>query len=186
MCVRYTKNPEENDLKVELYSVSQSTDLVIDNEKKTVTFSVSGDEEKFSLSNISFRNNSEIVFLAYSDKDLSEEIENEVTLSAGENIFYIVAWHKDAPSEKVTYTVTATKPAEHVHSFGEWTVVTHIGSAHEYAIAEIYYEGNESGWNTITGAIAFGENSTIYYYSESQPAQTGNYWHYVGQSVVKW
>ena len=115
---------EEKDLKVELYSVSQSSEFAVDNEKKTVTFSVSVNSEKFSLSRISFRNNSEIVFKAYSDKELTKEIENEVTLSVGENIFYIRAWHKDAPSEKVTYTVTVTKPVAHVHSFGQWTIVT--------------------------------------------------------------
>ncbi len=115
---------EEKDLKVELYSVSQSSDFAVDNEKKTVDFAVSVTSEKFSLSRISFRNNSEIVFKAYYDKELTKEIENEVTLSVGENIFYIQAWHKDAPSEKVTYTVTVTKPVAHVHAFGQWTVVT--------------------------------------------------------------
>ncbi len=115
---------EEKDLKVELYSVSQSSDFAVDNEKKTVDFAVGVNSEKFSLSRISFRNNSEIVFKAYSDKGLTKEIENEVTLSVGENVFYIQAWHKDAPSEKVTYTVTVTKPVAHVHAFGQWTVVT--------------------------------------------------------------
>ena len=114
----------DKDLKVELYSVDQSTGLAVDNEKKTVDFAVSVTSEKFSLSGISFRNNSEIVFKAYSDKELTKEIENEVTLSEGENIFYIQAWHKDAPSEKVTYTVTVTKPVAHVHAFGQWTIVT--------------------------------------------------------------
>mgnify|MGYP005759633185 CR=1 FL=1 len=114
----------DKDLKVELYSVDQSTDLAVDNEKKTVDFAVSVTSEKFSLSRISFRNNSEIVFKAYYDKELTKEIENEVTLSVGENIFYIQAWHKDAPSEKVTYTVTVTKPVAHVHAFGQWTIVT--------------------------------------------------------------
>ena len=115
---------EEKDLKVELYSVSQSSDFAVDNEKKTVDFAVSVTSEKFSLSRISFRNNSEIVFKAYSDKELTKEIEKEITLSEGENVFYIQAWHKDAPSEKVTYTVTVTKPVTHVHAFGQWTVVT--------------------------------------------------------------
>ena len=115
---------EEKDLKVELYSVSQSSDFAVDNEKKTVDFAVSVTSEKFSLSRISFRNNSEIVFKAYYDKALTKEIDKEVTLSVGENVFYIQAWHKDAPSEKVTYTVTVTKPVAHVHAFGQWTVVT--------------------------------------------------------------
>ena len=115
---------EEKDLKVELYSVSQSSDLTVDNEKKTVTFTVDVNSEIFSLSGISFRNNSEIVFKAYSDKELTKEIEKEVTLSGGDNIFYIRAWHKEAPSEKVTYTFTVTKPVAHVHAFGEWKVVT--------------------------------------------------------------
>ena len=115
---------EEKDLKVELYSVSQSSDLTVDNEKKTVTFTVDVNSEIFSLSRISFCNNSEIVFKAYSDKELTKEIEKEVTLSGGDNIFYIQAWHKNSPSEKVTYTFTVTKPVVHVHAFGEWTVVT--------------------------------------------------------------
>ena len=115
---------EEKDLKVELYSVSQSSDLMVDNEKKTVTFTVDVNSEIFSLSRISFCNNSEIVFKAYSDKELTKEIEKEVTLSGGDNIFYIQAWHKNSPSEKVTYTFTVTKPVVHVHAFGEWTVVT--------------------------------------------------------------
>lgn len=64
--------------------------------------------------------------------------------------------------------------------------VTYIGTTAEYTLAEIYYVGNASDWNAIEGAISFAQDATVYYYSESQPVQSGNYWHYDGQAIVKW
>lgn len=64
--------------------------------------------------------------------------------------------------------------------------VTYIGTASEYTLSEIYYVGNASDWSAIDGATNFAGDATIYYYSASQPTQAGNYWHYNGQSVVKW
>ena len=157
---------EEKDLKVELYSVSQSSDLTVDNEKKTVTFTVDVNSEIFSLSGISFRNNSEIVFKAYSDKELTKEIEKEVTLSGGDNIFYIRAWHKEAPSEKVTYTFTVTKPVAHVHAFGEWKVVTEA-TCTENGLKERTCECGEKGhtygeWTTtVEPTCADGEKERV-------------------------
>ncbi len=40
----------------------------------------------------------------------------------------------------------------------------------------VYYEGNIEDWNNITSS-AF-TSATIYYYSETTPSTTGNYWHY--------
>ena len=61
--------------------------------------------------------------------------------------------------------------------------VTSIG---EYAfggcssLSEVYYKGDAEGWKNIT--IGYWNsnltNATRYYYSESQPAENGNYWHY--------
>ena len=112
------------EVEVKLESVSGSTDIVVDNQKKTVEFTVDADSETFSLSRIRFSNHSEIVFKAYSDRECTKEIEKEVALLEGETVFYIKAWHKDARSEKSIYTVTITKPEAHIHAFGEWSVVT--------------------------------------------------------------
>ena len=115
---------EAAEVEVKLEFVSESTDFVVDNQKKTVEFTVDADSETFSLSRIRFSNHSEIVFKAYSDRECTKEIEKEVALLEGETVFYIKAWHKDARSEKSIYTVTITKPEAHVHTFGEWSVVT--------------------------------------------------------------
>ena len=115
---------EAAEVEVKLEFVSESTDFVVDNQKKTVEFTVDADSETFSLSRIRFSNHSEIVFKAYSDRECTKEIEKEVALLEGETVFYIKAWHKDARSEKSIYTVTITKPEAHVHAFGEWSVVT--------------------------------------------------------------
>ena len=115
---------EAAEVEVKLEFVSESTDFVVDNQKKTVEFTVDADSETFSLSRIRFGNHSEIVFKAYSDRECTKEIEKEVALLEGETVFYIKAWHKDARSEKSIYTVTITKPEAHVHAFGEWSVVT--------------------------------------------------------------
>ncbi len=51
----------------------------------------------------------------------------------------------------------------------------------------VYYTGNESDWNTIS--IGY-DNSALtiaprYYYSETQPIEEGNFWHWVdGESTV--
>lgn len=64
--------------------------------------------------------------------------------------------------------------------------VTYIGDTAEYTLSEIYYVGNASEWNAIAGATSFAKDATVYCYSASQPTQAGNYWHYNGQTVVKW
>lgn len=64
--------------------------------------------------------------------------------------------------------------------------VTFIGNTAEYTLAEIYYVGNASDWNAIAGATSFAKDATVYYYSANQPTQAGNYWHYNGQTIVKW
>lgn len=48
-CDLHDDPAEEKDLTVELYSVAQSNDLVVDNENKTATFTVSDDSGKFGL-----------------------------------------------------------------------------------------------------------------------------------------
>ncbi len=69
--------------------------------------------------------------------------------------------------------------------------VTSIGKYAFYncnSLQEVYYTGTISDWNKID--IYFGcsplTSATRYYYSETQPTEEGNYWHYVGGVPTKW
>ena len=70
--------------------------------------------------------------------------------------------------------------------------VTSIG---DMAFAEcnmleaVYYCGTATQWQAVTiGSDPFVSTTTVYYYSETQPTDTGNYWHYGtdGVTPVKW
>ena len=52
----------------------------------------------------------------------------------------------------------------------------------------VYYTGTESEWNTISIGYSNSEltDATRYYYSETEPTVSGNYWHYVDGKVVVW
>ena len=45
------------------------------------------------------------------------------------------------------------------------------------SLTSVYYKGNASEWTQISGNTSL-ENVTRYYYSESEPTTSGNYWHY--------
>ena len=68
--------------------------------------------------------------------------------------------------------------------------VTSIGSsAFEdcYDLTSVYYGGTAEDWAGIS--IDWNDdltNATCYYYSETQPTTTGNYWHYVNGVPTKW
>ena len=64
-----------------------------------------------------------------------------------------------------------------------------------YALQSVYYVGTQEEWNDITiengnECLTPGSwcSATIYYYSETQPTGTGNYWHFDtdGVTPVKW
>ena len=72
------------------------------------------------------------------------------------------------------------------------TTVTKFGSGafnHTY-IKNIYYMGTEDQWNAISGLNLSGMNTvynlTVYYYSETAPTATGDYWHYVEGVPTVW
>ena len=53
----------------------------------------------------------------------------------------------------------------------------------------VYYEGTETEWNEIS--ISYHYNTPLsdaikYFYSESQPTESGNYWHYVDGIPTVW
>ena len=59
------------------------------------------------------------------------------------------------------------------------------------SLSVVYYEGTEEDWNNIYIDDVGSHNedlltATRYYYSETQPTEDGNYWHYVGGEVTKW
>ena len=70
--------------------------------------------------------------------------------------------------------------------------VTSIGKSAFYScssLKEVYYNGTADGWANISiGSSNYELTSvTLYYYSESQPTSSGNYWHYdENANVVKW
>ena len=70
--------------------------------------------------------------------------------------------------------------------------VTSIGYDAFYGcsgLTSVYYGGTAEDW---AGGISIGSNNTSltnaprYYYSETQPTTTGNYWHYVDGVATKW
>jgi hypothetical protein len=55
----------------------------------------------------------------------------------------------------------------------------------------VYYAGSESDWDKIDIDLTDGKNddlvsATRYYYSETQPATAGRYWHYVDGVPTRW
>ena len=64
--------------------------------------------------------------------------------------------------------------------------------------ARIYYMGTQEEWEKIdiagrksTGGVSFGSNrklleATVYFYSEEEPTEEGNYWHYVDGVPTPW
>ena len=71
------------------------------------------------------------------------------------------------------------------------TQVTYIGGSAfspGYPIVDVFYEGTEydfdlnvllSGRDSLTGTV-------LYFYSETPPTESGNFWHYVNGLPVKW
>ena len=57
-----------------------------------------------------------------------------------------------------------------------------------YAIKEVYYMGDELEWSSISISenSAVLKEATVYYYSEMQPTNNGNYWHYVDGVPTPW
>lgn len=95
----------------------------VDNEKNTVTFTASEKETELDLSKFVYSEG--VMAEVFTDKALTQKVENKVSLSGGKNVFYIQIWNTAKPDDKKTYTVTVTKEEEtHTHSLGAWTVVS--------------------------------------------------------------
>ena len=59
-----------------------------------------------------------------------------------------------------------------------------------YNLTTVYYKGSESDWvNYISSYYDFNSElilATKYFYSETKPTTTGNYWHYVDGVATPW
>ena len=55
-------------------------------------------------------------------------------------------------------------------------------------IKEVYYTGEEIEWSaiSISEESSILKRATVYFYSETQPAENGNYWHYVDGVPTIW
>ncbi|MCD8041193.1 MAG: leucine-rich repeat protein, partial [Clostridia bacterium] len=70
--------------------------------------------------------------------------------------------------------------------------VTSIGDCAFYgciSLKSVYYNGTEEDWNNINigSDNECLTNATIYYYSETAPTDSGNYWYYDSEdNIVIW
>jgi len=71
--------------------------------------------------------------------------------------------------------------------------VTSVGLGAFYGCSKlktVYYNGTEEEWNRISIDSTCDYNSTLinarYYYSETEPTTSGNYWHYVNGVPTAW
>ncbi|MBQ7324062.1 MAG: leucine-rich repeat protein [Clostridia bacterium] len=72
--------------------------------------------------------------------------------------------------------------------------VTSIGNSAFYdctKLTSVYYKGTASDWSAISIDNTYGYNNSLinatrYYYSENQPTEEGNYWHYVDGKPTIW
>ena len=55
-------------------------------------------------------------------------------------------------------------------------------------LEKVYFKGSEEEWDKISISAHNEElnNAARYYYSETKPTESGNYWHYVNGEVVIW
>ncbi len=55
------------------------------------------------------------------------------------------------------------------------------------SLTVVYYNGATEEWDEISSGYNYDlTNATRYYYSESQPTEDGNYWHYVDGEPQIW
>lgn len=95
----------------------------VDNEKNTISFTAGVNDKELDLSKFVYSEG--VTAEVFTDKALTQKVENKVSLNGGKNVFYIQIWNTAKPDDKKTYTVTVTKEEEtHTHSFGAWTVVS--------------------------------------------------------------
>ena len=56
------------------------------------------------------------------------------------------------------------------------------------SLTSVYYKGTAEDWAKVEvdSTIKLNQHAYVYYYSETQPTTTGNYWHYVDGVPTVW
>lgn len=84
----------------------------------------------------------------------------------------------------------AFSDCENLESIVIGSSVTDIryGAFSKTNLNSVFYKGSEIGWENITIDMdnSVLSKATIYYYSENQPTEEGNYWHYVNNIPTVW
>ena len=53
-------------------------------------------------------------------------------------------------------------------------------------LEKIYYRGTVEEWESVVADVSLPTNATVYYYSETQPTDEGNYWHFADGKPIVW
>ena len=88
------------------------------------------------------------------------------------------------PSEVTTIREDLFRGCENLQTIILPTGLKEIGYGFEYLNAFVFYLGDSQSWSQIDGGNYFVLN--VYFYSESQPEDDGNYWRYVNGKPVAW
>ncbi len=93
---------------------------------------------------------------------------------------YVTKIHQDAFYN--CDSLTSVVIGDSVTSIGNWAFTSCS------SLKEVYYNGTAAEWGNVTIGTNNEKltNATIYYYSETQPTESGNYWHYVDGIPTKW
>lgn len=95
------------------------SDIVVDNEARTVAFRVQNSIDAFPLSSIKFKDGETLVYEAYADEGLTQKYEGEnIPLAEGDNVFWVKGWFALAADKYAVYkfTVTRTRSEQSVKS----------------------------------------------------------------------
>ena len=119
-------------------------------------------------------------YIIYTDGQIKSLVgyvgdETELTLSSGITAIYKYAFYN-------CDSLTSVTIGNSVESIGDYAFYSCD------SLSRVYYAGTVEEWNSITIGSYNTDltGATRYYYSETEPTTSGNYWHYVDGVVTVW